>query len=194
MRLADYEITVAIGGEAIHLRPTLRAAFRLERRYEGFEAIVKAIMDGNFTVIADVIRECSDRFTTAAAVLSAIGAQPLAKVIADLTAPVLAHVASLMGIDSDASEQPASGKRITFLEYHTRLFQIATGHLGWPPDAAWNATPAEIIEASKGRNRFITDLLAAIFGSNSESAETQPASSDDALDREGLEAVRSGLI
>lgn len=188
MRLAT-ETTIALGGETIALRPTLRAAFRLERRYGGFERIVKGIMDGSLTIIADVIAESCDRFRSVTAVIAACGAQPIGPMMHALTTPMLGHVFALMGIDDEAKPQPESGERLTYAEYHTRLFQIATGHLGWTPDAAWNATPTEIVEASKGRNGFITDLLTTIFGGGKQTTSSPDA---DTLDREGLAALRSG--
>jgi hypothetical protein len=187
MRLAT-EITIALGGETIALSPTLRAAFHLEQRHSGFEKVIKGIMDGSLTMIADVIAESCDRFRSATAVVAALGAQPIGAVMQTLTAPVLKHVFGLMGIDEEAKPQRETGERLTFAEYHTRLFQIATGHLGWTPDAAWNATPAEIIEASKGRNNFITDLLTTIFGSGKGTVTSSP--DGEALDREGLKALR----
>ena len=42
------------------------------------------------------------------------------------------------------------------------------GWLGWAPEQAWNATPAEITEAYKGRR----ELLSAMFGSGSSNDNT----------------------
>lgn len=50
MQLAADEITITVGGERVHLRPTLRAAFRLERRHGGFDKIMKAILQGSLTM------------------------------------------------------------------------------------------------------------------------------------------------
>ena len=52
MRLAADEITISIGNEMIYLKPTLRAAFRLERRHGGFDKIAKAIAAGNVTIMS----------------------------------------------------------------------------------------------------------------------------------------------
>src|SRR5437879_4088794 len=104
MRLADDEITVTIGGSSVCLRPTLRAAMRLERRYGGFDKIMKAIMNGSIAVIADVIRESTDHFRTVAAVVAAIGCQPISAALESLTLPVLNHIFALAGIDSDRKQ------------------------------------------------------------------------------------------
>ena len=59
MRLAETDLVICVGGEVLLLRPALRAACRLERRYNGFEPLAKAIADGTLHVIADVILEGS---------------------------------------------------------------------------------------------------------------------------------------
>jgi hypothetical protein len=172
MRLADNEITITVGGERIHLRPSLRAAFRLERQHGGFDGIIRAVLDGSLSVIASVVTESSDRWASVPAFLKSIDAMPAKIGIDDLSVSVLDHVLTLAGIDPANKTAPkASTNPITHLEYHTRLYRIATGWIGWTPEAAWNATPAEILEACKGRKDMIDQTLKAVFG-GSEAEET----------------------
>jgi hypothetical protein len=171
MRLAQDEIKITLDHETICLRPSLRAAFRLERRHDGFDKIIKGIADGNFSIMADVIRESAEPRSN---FLNCIDALPFRIVIERISEPLIAHVMALAGIDGDATSEPApDAERIPFAEYHARLFRLATGWLGWTPADAWEATPAEITEAYKGRR----ELLSAMFGSG-KSDETTIAKSD----------------
>ena len=173
MRLAQDDITINLDHETINLRPSLRAAFRLERRHGGFDKIIKGIADGNLGLMADIIRESSDRRSGLAGFLDGIDALPLRIAIERISEPLTAHVMALAGVDSDATSAPTpEGERIPFAEYHTKLFRLATGWLGWTPADAWEATPAEITEAYKGRR----EMLSAMFGSGKgdESTITKP--------------------
>lgn len=162
MRLAQDEITIDLGHEVIRLRASLRAAFRLERRHGGFDKIVKGIAGGNFSIMADVIRESSDPRSSFAEFLDDIDAMPMGLAIERISEPLITHVMALAGVDSGATREPTpEAERIPFAEYHTKLFRIATGWLGWTPADAWEATPAEIAEAYTGRR----ELLSAMFGS-----------------------------
>jgi hypothetical protein len=154
MRLAD-ENTIEFGHEVIRLRASLRAAFRLERQHGGFDKIIHALADGNLTVMADVVRESSD-----ANLLDCIGSLPLRDAIARLTEPLSAHVMALAGVDGESSRAEPGAERIPFSEYFPKLFRLATGWCGMSPRDAWEATPAEIAEAYKGR----LELLGAMFG------------------------------
>jgi hypothetical protein len=163
MRLADDEIAVTVGREVIYLRPTLRAAMRLERRHGGFDKIVLAIADENLTVMADVIRESATEPTSIPGLLESIGLKPLRIGIEALVGPLTDLVFALAGVDpTDTSEKADTGPRITFAEHHERLFSIGTGWLGWSPETTWDATAAEISAAFHGRR----EMLRSVFGGN----------------------------
>jgi len=166
MRLAD-DITITLDHETIYLRPSLRAAFRLERRY-GFDKIIQAIAGGNLAIMADVIRESSDQHSTLPDFLDCISSLPLSIAIERLTEPLSAHVLALAGVDGESSNAKPGAERIPFSEYFPKLFRLATGWLGWSPSEAWEATPAEIAEAYKGR----LELLGAMFGGGKSTDET----------------------
>jgi hypothetical protein len=169
MRLADDEITIKLDHETIYLRPSLRAAFRLERRHNGFDKIIRGIADGNFSIMADVIRESADQRSSFADFLDCIDALPLQLAIERITEPLMAFVMTLTRVDRDTTDEPKhDAKPMPFAEYHTLLFRMASGGLGWTPAEAWEATPAEIEEAYKGR----LDLLSKMFGSRKDDETT----------------------
>lgn len=177
MGLANNEIVLRIDGEEIVLRPSLRAAFRLERRYAGFDKLVALVADGSLGTILDVIettaetptfvRHDLDRFLTAGLVQ-----------IEALKLPIIALIVALAGIDpedDETSEPKAKAKdRVSFADHHEKLFRIGTGWLGWTPADTWNATPGEITAAFEGR----IELLTQIFGGKSDQPET-PIDLDD---------------
>jgi Phage tail assembly chaperone protein, TAC len=169
MRLADDEITINLDHETIYLRPSLRAAFRLERRHGGFDKILLGIANGNFSIMADVIREGADPRSSFADFLDCIDALPLRLAIERISEPLAAFVLTLMKVERDTDgNAKAESIPMPFAEYHARLFRMAAGGLGWTPDQTWDATPAEIEEAYKGR----VELLSAMFGSRKETDET----------------------
>jgi hypothetical protein len=180
MWLAD-EIKITLGHEAIYLRPSLRAAFRLERRHGGFEKIVKGVADGNISIIADVVRESVER-STFVTFMSDIDALPLRLTIERISEPLIAHVMAIAGVDGSADAKPSpDAERIPFAEYHAKLFRLATGWLGWSPADAWEATAAEITEAYKGR----MDMLGAVFGGG----KSDPIEKPDKSVRQRLNAL-----
>jgi hypothetical protein len=193
MRLASDEITIRVSDATVRLRPTLRAALRLERRYGGFEAIVRAIADGNLTVIADVIRETSTRLSDIPDILETVGLMPLRIGLECLTEPLIQHVFALAGFDkenAEESDRQPSGKPMSFAEYHEKLFGIATGWLGWSPETAWDATPSEIIVAYQGK----LDMLKAVFGSSKEAEPEQAAEPTFERDRASWSALKLSAL
>lgn len=178
--LGNDETTIEIGGELARLRPTLRAAMRLAGRYGSFDAVIRSVVDRHLGVIADVVAESCDQWSNVPAVLKALDQHPLVVGVESLVGPLIRHVLLLAGVDPDSPDTATgdNGKRITFSEYHTKLFAIATGWLGWPPAVAWSSTASEIQEAYKGR----VEMLSACFGGGSkEDADpTAPLHQSDA--------------
>lgn len=161
--LASEEITIQIDREAIRLRPTLRAAMRLERTHGGFQALARKIAEENLSAMASVIREAATTYSPIPDLIEEIGEGPLGVRLECLVEPLIRFVFQLAGIDEDAApEEIETDSKITFGEHHIKLYRIATGWLGWTPDQAWNATPNEIAEAYKGR----CEMLKALFGSS----------------------------
>jgi hypothetical protein len=195
-------ISIELAGEAFELRPTLRAGMRLARRH-GLSRLLVAVRDFNTTVITDVLRECGIR---SALLFAEIGTIGLAVVRRRLTDPLAEFVLAIAGIDPNAEPSTAAPvKQLTPAEYHTRLFEIATGWLGWSPEHAWNATIPEIIASKAGRTDLITDVLKAVFGTPDTTEDATPSYTserlaeiaelghDPAFDRAGLAALKQSL-
>jgi hypothetical protein len=171
MQLA-HDIVIRLGHDTIHLKPSLRAAIVLERRHSGFPRLVSAVSDGHLGVLADVIRECSDR-PSLPDILERISAPGLKHGLDIITLPVLDLVFALAGVDVDKAGKDDEGtddkrrkkvESITWEDHFRRLFSIATGWLSWPPSVAWDASPAEILAAYEGK----LDMLKAVFGGGDE--------------------------
>ena len=182
MRLAIDEITLALSpGVTVILRPSLRAAFRLNEKYDGFQSLYLAIREGNLTAINDLI----DAAQT--------GHRHRQPTIAELLAPevvdqFLAFIPVLCGATDKGDDGPQSGEPLSFEEYFTQLYQIGTGWLGWTPDATWAATPAEIINAKEGR----VQMLAAIFGKRDDTETIDATKGMPADLRKEINAIGKG--
>jgi hypothetical protein len=168
-KLAADELTISIDGVKVHLRPSLKAAMRLERKYQGFEKLALEVTNMNLSAIIQIIEEASTEKTIIPDLLNKIASKPLQRGVEHLVAPLLSFIFQLAGFDveDDHEEQETKAKtetRITFAEHHTRLFRIATGWLGWSPEIAWASTPNEITEAYQGR----VEMLKAIYGGSDE--------------------------
>jgi hypothetical protein len=177
MRLPADHIAIAVGGERVRLRPTLRAAVTLDARFGGLHLAIAAVLDGSITALADVVEATSEGRSTIPDVLRSLEEMPLRKGIEAFTDPVLNVLCAFVGRDNETDRKPETGKPVTFAEYHERLFEIATGWLGWAPDTAWCATPSEILAAYRGK----LEMLQAIYGSGKE-PDDDPRSALDHTD------------
>ena len=198
MHLGADAISIELAGEAYELRPTLRAGMRLVRRHS-LSGLIAAARDFNTETIGDVLRECGVRRALLTAEIEADG---IAAVRARLVGPLAEFALAVAGIDPDAETTPAQASgTMTPHDYHTRLFEIATGWLGWTPERAWNATPVEIVHARAGRMSMIEDVLGALFGtpdaanssgsySPEQLAEIISTGHDPAFDRAGLHSLK----
>ncbi len=202
MQLAADPILIEIGGEAYELRPSLLAATRLARKHGDFANLYKGILADHVTMILDVIREGTGSTHAAADFLIASEIPGLRSTLAPLTLPLLRFVLQLAGHDDDdTGDKPEKpGKPLPFSDFHAELFAIGTGWLGWTPAATWDATPAEILTAQRGRTGMIAEVLKSVFGSTAPDTE-QPAQftppsinadgTDQAFDRAGLAALKA---
>jgi hypothetical protein len=177
MRLASETITLKVGHELIVLRPSLRAAMRLNDRHGGFDKLASAIAEQNASAMAEVIRESAYGAPDLLQMLEEANAgSPVLANLSALVAPLVRFVTALAGADEDEDHAKAvdhkPGKPMGFADYHVALYRLGTGRLGWTPDVTLNATPREIIEAYKGRTEFLTELLQAVFGGKSEDADS----------------------
>ncbi len=203
MKLGADIFAIELAGEVHELRPTLRASLRLERRY-GLHGLLVAVQAFDFTAIADMLNEAG----VAPSLLQRdVSVNGLRSVIDRLTEPLLRFALAIAGIDPASARAPtdAPGERISPEAYFTRLFEIATGWLGWSAMDAWNATPTEILAAKAGRTDLIADMLKAVFGSQETGqptgtaytperiAEIDTLDHDPAFDRKALAALKERL-
>jgi hypothetical protein len=151
MPLAN-EIAVSIGRPLpVELRPSLRAAIRLEQRH-GFTKLAHGIAEGSYSILTDIVCECAGTKEDAAAILAM---RPVGKLITALREPCNAILGPLAGLDIPETQSEGTDKSLTFSEMYAGLYRAATGNvftggLGWPPSEALAATPLEIVEAIKG--------------------------------------------
>lgn len=184
-RLAMEETIITIGDYRFVLRPTLRAAARLEQIYDGWGQLATAYTNYEFKALADIVVESSDDPNDAFDRLcKAVGQFPLGDIYKTIQSSIARHIGRLVGYDPDATEVPTE-QPVSFTEYHEALFKIGTGWLGWTPEQTWNATPKEIIVARAG----LIDKLRAIHAPTQ--SDTAPANE---ITKEEFKALSSKRI
>ncbi|MGP4690639.1 hypothetical protein [Agrobacterium cavarae] len=203
-RPAYEEVRIAHGGSTVTLRPTLRAAVTLEARFD-FPVLFRALEEGSFTIISEIILAASSSASDAAAFLAGIPGKPLSSFIPAMRMPLAELVSMLMPTPAVRLEKSAiaapSGKSIAWSEFYAHQFEQATGWLGWTPEQAWNATPTEIDRAYTGH----IAKLKAIHGSDEDDKPTNNAPDpkqaahnvtaglDPEFDRAGLRALKAKI-
>ncbi len=196
-RASFEQVEISHGGNALTLRPSLRAATILEERF-GLAALYAALEDLNFTIISEIILVSeSGGNQSAAAFLTAVQRRPLFPFFLAVRAPLF-ELVSMLTPAPEKRAQPlhATGKQVTWAEVFAALYDRATGWLGWTPEQAWNATPTEIDRAYRAH----LEKLKAIHGGGSDDdKEPDPeqaernvsAGLDPEFDRAGLQALKS---
>ncbi len=207
-RPAFEQVKIAHGGNIVTLRPTLRAAVTLEAAF-GFPAMFRALAEGNFTIISEIIRATANSRADAAAFLSVHPEGPLSSFFAAVRMPLIELVSMLMPapvqpLDAKAAvPTPSSAESVTWPIFYAHQFEQATGWLGWTPEQAWNATPTEIDRAYRGLIAKTNAKLKAIHGSSEDDKQastkaTDPEQAarnaesglDPEFDRAGLRALK----
>lgn len=197
------EIAMEYGGNIVFLRASLRAATLIEKMDGGFAGVLQKLQQGHTRTLRDIVLNSATDRTTALALLDTMQDENLSVIQQTLIAPAFAILTALMTPDL-STEKPtptatttAKAKPVAWADFYSELYQIATGWLGWTPDAAWNATIPEITNAFQGH----MDMLKAIHGggddaeqSNIQTAEQHKAiveaGFDPEFDREGLRALK----
>ncbi|MEP7453301.1 hypothetical protein [Phyllobacterium sp. SB3] len=200
-RLANDELTLLHGeNNTVRLRPSLRAASKLERLHDGFFNLERRILEFHFGTVREIIMIAATDRQEATAFLAYLDTVPL-KHIPDVVIPPILALCKLFLPAPEKSSKPVAnpGKPVSWPDYYADLYEKATGWLGWTPDTAWNATPTEIDRAYSG----LIAKLKAIHGSSED--EKQPAKTapdadladrmkadglDPQFDREGLRALK----
>lgn len=174
MRLATDDIVISHGRDAVRLRPSLRAAYRLNRRY-GMGKLFHGVNDGNLSVMLDIVAEGGDPLAARSIVERNVQAH-LGNALYDLKDPLFAFLVVSFGVDDDpdsvhpAEARARTGKPFDLEQALTKFFEIATGWLGWTPADTWAATPAEILAAQRG----LIAKLKAIHGATEDKPEYDP--------------------
>ncbi|CDM57625.1 MULTISPECIES: hypothetical protein [Rhizobium] len=182
-RPAFEEVTIAHGGDTVTLRPSLRAAATLEARF-GFAALFRALDEGNFTIISEIILTASIKRQDAAAFLGGNFRRPLSSLFPAVVGPLAEFVSMLQPATDPKAKTTNPGKAVAWAEFYRDLYEKATGWLGWTPETTWNATPTEIDRAYSG---YIAKLK-AIHGS---AEQDKPA--HDPREEVSDEEARNGL-
>lgn len=174
MRLAANTFALQLGDKSFDLKPSLRAAWTLFDKYDGFHNLSRYLAEGSITTAVDLINATIvDQKAWANYALAGNA------VVRDLLAAMdqlQEFVLLLAGVDSNSTDKPHNGKPMPFDEWFTSLFEIGAGWLSWSPKDVWDATPAEILAAQRGR----VAMLRVIFGSKSDNDDGSAASIDKA--------------
>lgn len=196
-RRAFEQVEISYDGNAVALRPTLRAATCLEEQF-GLPALHAAVDELNLTIISEIILTCATSRRDAAAFLLPRLERPLISFFLAVREP-LAELVSMLTPAPNAKhfsheQQPQKGKPVTWAEVFAALYDRATGWLEYTPEQAWNSTPSEISRAYEAH----LEKLKAIHGGGSDEKEPDPeqverniaAGLDPEFDRAGLQALK----
>ena len=82
MRLGTEDVAITTSG-VMTLRPTLRAAFRLEQKYNGFHNLFNAVAGFSLSAVSDVIKEGTGQSSALTDYLDQAGDTPLAVSMGD---------------------------------------------------------------------------------------------------------------
>ncbi|MER9702671.1 hypothetical protein NKJ10_00215 [Mesorhizobium sp. M0204] len=158
----------------MQLRPSLRAAYRLNRRY-GMGKLFHGVNDGNLGIMLDIAMEGGDPIA-ARSIIERNAQTHLGECVEGLKEPLFAFLAQSVGVDDDPkTDHPAearakAGEPFDLDKALTDFFEIATGWLGWSPADAWAATPGEIMVAQRG----LVAKLRAINGVSEDKTDSDP--------------------
>ena len=200
-KLSAYEgVALEYGGNAVFLRPSLRAATHLERLHGGFPALLRKVEEFDTHTVRAAITYSADK-DAAERLLAYVSTQPLSGFILAAQRPLFELVQSLLpGAPEGKSKHKATGDPMPWAEVYRELFGLATGWLGWTPETAWSATPQEITDAF---NAHLAKLK-AIHGSAEDNEDQNPDTyspgrlaqieaqgHDPAFDRAGLHGLKA---
>src|SRR5690606_13166945 len=139
-------IVLALGGNTVRLRQSLRAASQLAAPPELFRHVV----DFHLGTIREIILTAATDQQEATAFLAKIDSTPLQIFSSTIVAPLATFIAGFTPADTSTDKQTSSGAPMAWPDVVKALYRRATGWLHWTPETAWNATPTEITEAFAG--------------------------------------------
>lgn len=205
--LAYEEWEIAHGDYAVRLRPSLRAASRLERLHDGFTALRLRLSEFDTATVAEIIRQSAMDPNEARAFLRHLDTLPLATVEQIALAPLHELIGALVPAGDPSDEPDTCAALMPWPAAFAQFFRYGTGWLGWTAEATWNATPSEILSAFTGHMDRLEMLhkspdtnAARSSGKASEpySAERLAAliesgATDPAFDRVGFAALKARI-
>ncbi|UWR59116.1 hypothetical protein [Phaeobacter inhibens] len=186
---------MACGGNTVWLRPSLRAATRLEALQNGFPALLAKISQLDTTTLRNVISYAATDQDAAQVVLRGMAETSLRDIQQACISPVYALIMALTLTGSDDEPASENAKPVAWADLYADLFKSATGRLGWTPQNAWNATLPEILQALEGH----ADWMNVLHGSPEEDQDgptdeqrkqNEAEGLDPEFDRTGLMALR----
>lgn len=193
-QLAYDAIVLEYGGNAVFLRPSLRAALHLESLHGGFPELLSKIEDFDTLTIWHVITTAAGMESTEPLFAHA-AVHPLKDFQRAAQRPCIELVAAFFPETPETTTgQVSTATPTPWAELFKELYGFATGWLGWTPETAWNATPQEITDAFTAH----VAKLKAIHGEAEEdtgpTAEQRRQNTDLGLDpdfdRAGLRALK----
>lgn len=183
MRLASSQFVIPIAAqESVTLTASLRAAYTLEKDHGGIAKVARDVAAGSCTAIAAVIRAASSGHENDCEWIEHLGIERhggLKRMLDRVQPPILKFLASFFASD-DPKPAKGNGKSEPIAIQCEKLFEIGTGAIGWTAEATWNASPAEIMAAYRGR----IALLQQIFGSSKKEGEGDQAISEPDFTRD----------
>ena len=191
MSLAPDITRITIDNTTFVLRPSLGLAIRLERKFggKGFMPILEALKSGSLSAVTAILEETGASMN----VLDYMPAHGLAKVLPGVCSTLILFLVDLVKVKPDEPETDSaislpSEDFVPFGTFFEMLFGYATGHLGWTPAQAYDASAYEIMVAFRAK----IDQIKMIFGS-SETSEKTPASApfDTTFDHAGWNELRT---
>ncbi|MDE4143179.1 MAG: hypothetical protein P1U91_00865 [Pseudophaeobacter sp. bin_em_oilr2.035] len=194
-QLAYDAIALEYGGNAVFLRPSLRAALHLERLHGGFPELLRKIEEFDTLTIWRVITTAAG-MEASEPLFAYVAAHPLKDFQQAAQGPCIELVAAFFPeAPETTTAQPSTAAPTPWGDLFKELYGFATGWLHWPPETAWNATPQEITDAITAHSA----KLKAIHG-EAEDTDTGPTEEqrkqntdlglDPEFDRVGLRALK----
>ena len=191
----EWEITHS--DHAARLRPSLRAAIRLERLHDGFTGLHQHVGEFHLGTVTDIIMTAATDRKDARAFLNAVENLPLA-LVQVITMPAIMQLLAALVPAADPHAKPAtSSKPMSWPVFYGQLFDYGTGWLGWNPESTWNATPNEILAAFEAH----VEKLNRLNGTSPEAKAADPDQAerniaeglDPEFDRAGFHALKARI-
>ncbi len=179
------DIRIEHGDDTVRLIPSLRAAYLLNRTH-GIDALVKAVDEGNVTVICAILAQAGSGAADALVLIEAMASElGSAAMFAAIHGPISEFLTACFVADNTEStdKQPeprtSADPRNEIEKGLSSLYSIGTGWLGWSPETVWASSPAEIVTAQRG---LIAKLKAIHGAADKHGSDQQPEIySDDRL-------------